>query len=210
MGENLPSMSKDPAPKSFPLIAAVAEELAEGDGYPAGGAVAALVAALAGSLAAAAADRSRSEWNEAGGARAQAQALRRRALELAERDAVAYATAREALATRRPDSQLEASVEDQDARDWRLGVAVKQAAGPPLELAASAADIAQLAAGIARFGAEDVRADAVVAAVLGAAAARAAAWLVQVNLVVGDQEPSVLARRYAEAAAAAVVAAEAV
>jgi formiminotetrahydrofolate cyclodeaminase len=203
-------MSKAPASKRFPAIAAFAEELAEGDGYPAGGAVAALVAALAASLVAAAADRSRAEWGEAGGVRAQAQALHRRAVELAGRDAASYAVAREALAERVPRSERHAPGSDQAARDWRLGEAVEQAAEPPLELAASAADIAALAAVVAAKGAGDVRADAAIAAVLGAAAARAAARLVRINLVVGDQQPGNLAQDYAEAAAAAAAAAEVV
>lgn len=180
-----------------------AEEL-DTDAFPGSGTVAALVAAQAASLAAAAAHRSRAGWEEAGGARAQAQALRRRALELADRNAAAYAAAREALAQPRS----EAPDEEQAARDWRLGVAVEQAAGPPLELAASAAAIAELAAVISTHGADDVRVDAGIAAILAAAAARAAAQLVEINLVVGEQEASVRARAYAQAAAAAAAGAE--
>jgi formiminotetrahydrofolate cyclodeaminase len=205
--KNLPSMQEFPIPGAFSSIAAFAEEL-DAASYPGGGSAAALVAALAASLAAAAADRSRAGWEEAGGARAQAQALRRRAIELAERDAAAYAAAREALAQRSGDV-APGGGERQARRDWQLGSAVEQAAGPPLELAARAADIAELAAVIATRGAGDVRADAVVAAMLAAAASRAAAQLVQVNLVVGEQQPGVVARRYADAAAAAAAAAEA-
>jgi formiminotetrahydrofolate cyclodeaminase len=195
-------------PGAFSAIAAFAEEL-DAHPYPGGGAVAALVAALAASLAAAAADRSRTGWDEAGGARAQAQALRRRTIELAERDAAAYAAAREALARLARETGIGPDGEDQAARDWQLGTVVERAAGPPLELAASAADIAELSAVIAVRGAADVRADAVVAAILAAAATRAAAQLVQINLVVGEQEPAVMARRYAAAATAAATAAEA-
>jgi methenyltetrahydrofolate cyclohydrolase len=193
-------------PGAFSSIAAFAEEL-DTHPYPGGGAVAALVAALAASLAAAAADRSRTGWDEAGGARAQAQALRRRAIELAERDAAAYAAARDALARRLLEPGVTPGAQ-QAARDWQLGTAVERAAGPPLELAATAADIAELGGVIATRGAADVRADAVVAALLAAAATRAAAQLVQINLVVGEQQPAVLARRYADAAAAAAAAAE--
>ncbi len=64
------------------LIAALTDDGA-GDEYPAGGAVAGVVAALAASLAADAAAGSRPGWSEAAGARAQAQALRRRATALA-------------------------------------------------------------------------------------------------------------------------------
>jgi methenyltetrahydrofolate cyclohydrolase len=202
-------MPKPAIPPVAQSIASLADRLAESDAYPASGAVAAWVAALAASLAAAAADRSRAQWDEAGGARAQAQALERLATQLAERDAAAYAVARQALAQGREGSEPGQTAEDQEARDWRLGVAVEQAAGPPLELAARAADIAELAATVADHGADDVRADAVVAAVLAAAASRAAARLVEVNLVVGgDKHPAALARRYARAAADAAASAE--
>jgi methenyltetrahydrofolate cyclohydrolase len=184
--------------------------MAEADPYPSGGSAAAQAAALAASLAAAAADQSRARWEEAGGARAQAQALHRRAVDLAERGAAAYALARRALAERGLRAEAGAAEQHQQRRDWRLGAVVEEAAGPPLELAASAADIAELAGVIATRGADDVRADAVIAAELAAAAARAAARLVQINLVVGDNEETVaLARGYAEAAAAAAASADA-
>lgn len=183
-------MGETSASRLATAITAFAEEVDEGRAEPVSGAVAALVTALAASLAAAAAERSRAGWNEAGGARAQAQALRRRAVELAERDAAAYAAAREALA--------------KGVDDWRLGGAVERAAEPPVALAASAADVAQLARAIADRGAGDVRDDALVAAMLAAAAARAAAHLVRINLVVGgDQQPAALAQSYADTAAAA-------
>jgi formiminotetrahydrofolate cyclodeaminase len=170
--------------------------------------VAALVAALAATLAAAAADRSREVWDEAGGARAQAHSLRGRAVSLAERDADTYAAARLALAERGIDIEPGDDPEQQRARDWRLGRAVMRAAKAPAELAASAADIAELAREIAARGAYDIRVDAVIAASLAAAAARAAAQLVEVNLVVGgDQEPAVRARTQADAAAAAAASA---
>jgi formiminotetrahydrofolate cyclodeaminase len=178
---------------------------------PVSGAVAALVAALAASLAGAAADRSRAGWSEAAGARAQAQALRKRAVQLAERDAASYAAAREAFAERRPTIEDDEASEDQLVRDWRLGDAVERAAEPPLLLAATAADIAELARVIADRGAGDVRADALIAALLASASARAAAHLVRINLVVGgNQSPAVLAQRYAEDAAAAAAAVDAV
>jgi formiminotetrahydrofolate cyclodeaminase len=200
----MPESTTESAMRSIALLA---EEL-ERDAFPGGGTVAALVAAEAASLAAAAANRSRAGWEEAGAARAQAQALRRRAIELAERNAVAYARARDALARRPSGAPGVTATEEQPARDWSLGVAVEEAAGPPLELAASATDIAELAAMIAARGAADVRADAAIAAMLAAAAARAAAQLVQINLVVGQQEAAAQARRYADAAAAAAGSAE--
>jgi formiminotetrahydrofolate cyclodeaminase len=200
-------MGETSAARLAASITAFADDLDERGAEPISGAVAALVTALAASLAAAAADRSRVDWDEAGGVRAQAQALRRRAVELAERDAVAYALAREAFAQRGDATQPTAAANDQQERDWRLGDAVERAAEPPLQLAATAADVAELARGIADRGAGDVRADALIAAGLAAAAARAAAHLVRINLVVGgDQQPAALAQSYAETAAIAAAA----
>src|SRR5438270_5446490 len=95
--KNLPAMTENPPPGLQGLVETLEQRFASVGGYPAGGAVAALAAGLAASLTAAAADRSRREWDEAGGARAQAQALARRAAALAERDAAEYVLARTAL-----------------------------------------------------------------------------------------------------------------
>ena len=71
----------------------------------------------------------------------------------------------------------------------------------PLEIGAAAGDVAQLATEIAAHGSADVRADAAIAAILAAGAARAAAQLVEINLVAGaDEQLVTLARRLAEAA----------
>jgi formiminotetrahydrofolate cyclodeaminase len=202
MVKNLPAMQETSPLQALRVIESIERELANVRGYPAGGAVAALVAGLAASLAGAAADRSREEWDEAAGARAQAQALARRAGALVERDAAEYARAREALASRSEAGEV--SQPEDAGRDWRLGEAIERAAAPPLALAATAADIAELAAQIASRGAADVKPDAAIAAELAAAAGRAAAGLVQVNLVVGgDREPASRAAAYADAAAAA-------
>ena len=200
---------------------ALGRRLAEGGAEPPGGAIAALVAAWAAALAGAAADRSREGWEGAAGARAQAHALRTRALRLLERGAEAHAQAMETLAERgqhvaaaaenesrgAADAENEsrgAADAERERRDWRLGQAVKRAAGPPLELSACALNVAQLAELIASHAAGDVRADAAVAAQLAAAAARAGAHLVEINLVVGgDRRPAVQARELAAQAAAA-------
>lgn len=173
------------------------EPLAEGDADPAGGAGAGIVAALAASLAAATADRSRKQWEGAGGARAQAQLLRRRALALAEKDADAYAAARAALTER-------GGTGDPIERDMKIGDAVSEAAQVPLQISATAADIAQLAGEIATHGNAEIRADAAIAAILAAAAAEAAAHLVEINLIAGaDRELVALAQRRAQAASSA-------
>jgi len=132
----------------------------------------------------------------------------RRTIVLAERDAAAYVVARKALAGRGADTVADALPTGEEARDRELGDAVRKAAEPLLEVAASAADVAELAAVVAVRGADDVRADAVVAASLAAASADAAARLVQVNLVVGgEQQLALRARRHAEDAARAAASA---
>jgi len=177
---------------------ALRQRLETGEGEPPGGAVAALVAAWAAELAAAAANRSRDGWKEAAGACAQARALRTRALNLLERGASAHAEAMAALAAR--GSQT--ADDREEVREWRLGQAVKHAAEPPLELAACALNVVELAELIAAHAAGEVRADAAVAAQLAAAAARASAHLVEINLVVGgDRQPAAHARALADAAA---------
>jgi formiminotetrahydrofolate cyclodeaminase len=176
---------------------ALSQRLRSQEGEPPGGAVAALVAAWAAELAAAAADRSREGWDEAAGARAQAGALRERALSLVERETRAHAQAMATLAARGRQGQQDR----EEMRDWRLGEAVRLAAEPPLELAACALDVAELAQVVAAHAAGEVRADAAVAAQLAAAAARAGAHLVEINLVVGgDRQPAVQARALADAA----------
>ncbi len=193
-------MSEDLAADLIAGTSRLSEQLAGGRGQPPGGAVAAVVAAWAASLAAAAAERSRHEWDEAGGARAQAQALRTRALALAERGAEAHVEAVERLEVARSGSDDERG----EVREWRLRMALEESADAPLELAACALDIAQLAGVIARRAAGDVRADAAVAAQLAAAAASAGAHLVEVNLVVGgDHARAVRARSLAHGAAEA-------
>ncbi len=197
-----PLMTEPLNPSLVEGTEALARRLVEGDVEPSGGAIAALVAAWAAALAAAAADRSRKGWDGAAGARAQAQSLRTRALRLVDRGTRAHAEAMETLAERGPRARVGA--ERSETRDWRLGQAVRQAAQPPLELSACALSVAQLAELISSHAAGEVRADAVVAAQLAAAAARAGAHLVEINLVVGgDRQPAVQARELAEAAATA-------
>ncbi len=180
--KNLPSMPENKPHDFAGLIAQVTEESVHVGGQPAAGAAAALVAGMAASLAAAAADRSREAWEEAAGARAQALALARRSSVLAEQARLQYAQARQALEGRQPETEP-----PDEVRDWALGLAIRSAADPLMELARASADIAELSATVARQGAGDVRADAVVAADLAAAAARSAARLVHVNLVVGGE-----------------------
>jgi formiminotetrahydrofolate cyclodeaminase len=170
-------MGNLPAERLIAATEDLSEPMATGDAEPTGGALAGVVAALAASLIAAAAGRSRATWEEAAAVRAQAQALRRRALGLAGATAEAHSGAVSRLAARGDGGS--------EARDWELGRSVSAAAEPPLVLTACGRDLAELAGLAAEHADPDVRADAVVAAMLAAAAARSAAHLVAINLITG-------------------------
>jgi len=141
---------------------------------------------------------SRNEWDEAGGAAAQAEALRARAAPLAQKDAQVY---EEALAA------LEGAAGADDRENWNIGRALALAAEPPLEIATIACDVAQLAAEVSHHTHHQVRPDALAAASLAAACAQGAAGLVEVNLTATPDDPRVLRAR--SLAADATAAAEA-
>jgi methenyltetrahydrofolate cyclohydrolase len=147
---------------------------------PGGGSVAAIAGGLAASLVAMAA-RFSSEWEDAGGAVAQAEALRARLLPLADEDAHAYENF---LLARRMSQDVEAEV-----RDAAIGDALSRAADVPLAIAEAAHDVASLAAELAERGNPNLRGDAATAALLAEAAVRASANLVKINLAMraGDQ-----------------------
>jgi formiminotetrahydrofolate cyclodeaminase len=130
---------------------------------PGGGSVAALVGAMAAALCAKVA-----RFSDAGGALAQAEALRRRLAALAPEDAEAFVAALDQLRERRDD--------------FDLGRALAEAAAVPLRIAEACADVAELAAALAETGKADLQPDARAASVLAAAAARSAALLVEANL----------------------------
>src|SRR5262245_14297962 len=104
----------------------------------------------------------------------QAQSIRERVAPLAAEDARAY---REALTAMRSPTG-----ETADERDGAIRQALVRAAEVPLQIAEEGANAASLAASVAERGNEAVRGDAAAAAVLSAAAARAAANLVAINL----------------------------
>ena len=170
--------------------------LASDERVPAGGTGAALVVAVAAGLVAKAARLSRSEWLEAGGAVAQADTLRQRALQLAQSDAVAY---EDALA-------MLANVEhiEPDRRDTAIQDALARSAEIPLLISQTACDVSHLAADVAEAGNPELGADAAVAAVLAGAAARAAGHLVDVNLAtVPEDERAARGEVFASKAASA-------
>src|SRR4029077_17751302 len=78
-------------------------------------------------------------WTDAAGVAAQAEALRERAVLLADEDAEAY---RRALEARAPAD----ATAKPEQRDWALGRVTAAAAEPPLALARLAADLAELCA----------------------------------------------------------------
>ena len=177
------------------------EDLAAPPPSPSGGVAATAALSMAAALVTMVARVSAPAWPEGAGVAAQAGRLEARAARLADEGTATFAAARAAL---RPHP-------DQPHGDAALGAAMTAAMQPLVRAAELAADVATLAALAAREGDLDVRADAVVAAVLGAAAARSAAHLVGVNLVVGEGDTELVrARRAAAAAGAAADDAESV
>jgi formiminotetrahydrofolate cyclodeaminase len=159
----------------------------------ASGSAAAVVGAIAAAVAAKAA-----RFADDPGLLAQAEQLAARLTELAADDVEAYSAALKELdAPRQVDSP---------ARDFALGQVLEQAAAVPVTIAERAADVALLAAQLARSGDLRLRPDAVAAAMIASGAAAAAAHLVEINLVAtpGDQ---LVTRARAAAAAAAEAAA---
>jgi formiminotetrahydrofolate cyclodeaminase len=161
-------------------------EVASPEPMPGAGFCAAVSLGMAAGLVTMAARASRSEWGEAKGAAAQADTLRTRVAPLAQLNVEAYSRAVERL--------REAA--DGGAGDGEeLGDALARAADVPLEIAEAAVDVASLAAVVAERGEQSLRADAVTAAVLAQAAARAASTLVEVNLGVTASDPRVARAR---------------
>jgi formiminotetrahydrofolate cyclodeaminase len=138
---------------------------------------------------------SRDSWTDAGGVVAQAEAIRDRAVALAQNDGRVWEEALAAL----HDAQSE---ETSDARrDFQLEQKLEEAAAVPLEIAELGADAAALAALAGERGEGTYRADASAAAALAAGGARAAAHLVHVNLGVRPGDPRLSRARAWEQAA---------
>ncbi|HUH14960.1 MAG TPA: cyclodeaminase/cyclohydrolase family protein [Gaiellaceae bacterium] len=153
---------------------------------PGGGAVAAVVAALAAGLTAMAARFAPDEWERRAEVVGRAEELRARLEPLADADAEAYG----------------AFMAERSAETLERIVAL------PFELAEIAAELAGLAALVAAEGNPNVSGDAAAGADLAAAAASVAARLVAINAEAGDprrREARALADSAAAAAARASV-----
>ena len=174
-------------------LAVLLDELARDSRVPGAGSVSAAVVSMAAAVVAMAARSSAETWQEARGAVAQAEALRRRVAPLADDDARALA---DAIAL------LEPREGERESRDFELGLALATAADVPLSIVQVAVDVAALAKTVAENGRSEVRPDAVGAALLAHGAARAAAHLVEINLATTEDDFRVLAARSLVAAAA--------
>ncbi len=152
---------------------------------PGGGAVAAVVAALAAGLTAMAARFAPDEWERRAEVVGRAEELRARLEPLADADAEAYGA-----------FMAERSAE-----------AVERIVSIPFELAEIAAELAGLAVLVAAEGNPNVTGDAAAGADLAAAAASVAARLVAINAVEGDARTPQAHRLAGSAAAAAARAA---
>jgi formiminotetrahydrofolate cyclodeaminase len=135
---------------------------------------------------------------------AQADALRTRLVLYARLDADALTAARYAL---RDATGLAAAEVGDDRRDFQLGRTLNRAAAVPAAIAESCADVAVLAATFHDRGEPDFQPDLFVSATLAAAAARAGAHLVTINLGVGPDDESAVSAAAAAAAASTAVAA---
>ena len=158
-----------------------------------GGTAAAAAAAMAAALVTMVA-RGSADWADGAGIASQARALRSRLTTLGDDDAAAF---EHVIVTMRDRSGTP------EQRDFALGEALVRAAEVPLEIAETAADVAELAALAAAEGSPRLQPDATAAATLAEAAVRAATHLVEINLatVTGD--------RYSERAALLATAAAA-
>jgi formiminotetrahydrofolate cyclodeaminase len=180
---------------STPLDAgALIETLSSGDPAAAAGAAAAVSAAVAAAVVAKAARAAGQP-----GLVAQADALTERLSGLIRDDVAVYGEALTALA------DAGAGEGESPARDFRLGQLLERAAGVPVAVAEASADVAALATQIADAGDPKFRNDAVAAAMLAAGAARASAYLVEINLALGAEDAQVVRARAAVATADAAL-----
>jgi methenyltetrahydrofolate cyclohydrolase len=156
------------------------DALSAGRAAPGGGCAAALAVALGASLCAMAARLSARHLASAAGLAEQAELLRDRAAALGQADAESYS---QVLAVLRLTRQA-AEVGDQSAVGGHapgLADALSAATEIPAAVVETGAQVARLAARLARYGNPNLRGDAVTAALLAEAGAKAAAALALIN-----------------------------
>jgi methenyltetrahydrofolate cyclohydrolase len=168
-------------------VSAFLDQIAAEEPAPGGGAVAAVVTAMAAGLVGMGARFSRKHWDGWKPVATEADELRERVGPLAQADADAFAEYLAAIRLPKDDQK----------RDQAVTQATERAAAVPLEIAAAAARVADLAAELAENGNPNLKDDAVSAALFAEAATRATANLVAANLGRDDDERVVKARRYA-------------
>lgn len=171
-------------------VARFTERLATRDPVPGGGSAAALAGSIAAALVAMVTELSvgrpdltefEPELRRIG---EEAGSRRLSLLDLAERDAAAYAAVIEARRLPR------ATETERAARDAAIAAATRDATRVPLETAESAAEVLDLAVRVAPIGNANAVSDAGVAAHLAAAAVRGAILNVQINLpYLADDDP---------------------
>jgi len=159
---------------------------------PASGSAAAAVVAMASALLEKVARLSTAKWGGADAAVEQAHALRLRAEELVEADAKSYMVFVKAV---RSAKNIHGKARERGIAPARAGTI-----DVPLAIARLAAETVELADTLAENGNPNLRADAMVAATLAAAAATVAARLIAVNLSGARDSRSAEADRIARAA----------
>ncbi len=172
------------------------EKIASKAPAPASGSAAGAVVAAAAALVEKAARLSTRHWEGASDALERANALRLESFDLIEADSQAYLAFVEAV---RAAKGLEGP-----AQAEAVGSAHARTIDVPLRLTRAAAEVTELAAQLAERGNPNLRADAVVAAILAAAAAEAGATLISFNVEDNDDvllhEAQELARHASELA----------
>jgi methenyltetrahydrofolate cyclohydrolase len=139
------------------------------------------VVAAAAALVEKSANLSRKHWDGAAGALERAHALRVKSFELIEEDSQAFLAFVDAVRS----GQNVKIVEDARARTVDV----------PLVMTQAAAEVAELAVQLANHGNPNLRADAVVAATLAAAAAESGLTLIAVNVADAPDDARLAAAR---------------
>ncbi len=193
-GQAPPGSAGRPDPLAVPL-GEFLDALAAPAPAPGGGGAAALAVAIAAGLAAMAARLSVRQLTArtAGELSGQAERIMRRAASLIAADGAAYQRVIEAhRGPASPHAPGRPDVPDGRGKGARVAAALSAASEIPAELTGLGADVAALAARLARSGNPSLRGDAIASALLAQSGASAAATLVEINLAgrPGDPRPA--------------------